>query len=52
MLAMYNFGKETVMLKQGERIAQGIFKKYLLTDGDNAGAGDKRQGGFGSTGSD
>lgn len=52
MLAMYNFGKETVTLKQGERIAQGIFKKYLLTDGDNAGAGDKRQGGFGSTGSD
>lgn len=52
MLAMYNFGKETVTLKQGERIAQGIFKKYLLTDGDYAGAGDKRQGGFGSTGSD
>ena len=52
MFAMYNFGKETVTLKQGERIAQGIFKKYLLTDGDNAGAGDKRQGGFGSTGSD
>ena len=52
ILAMYNFGKETVTLKQGERIAQGIFKKYLLTDGDNAGAGDKRQGGFGSTGTD
>ena len=52
MLAMYNFGKEAVTLNQGERIAQGIFKKYLVADGDNAGTGDKRQGGFGSTGTD
>ena len=33
---------------KGDRCAQGIFKKYLITDDDEA-AGD-RDGGFGSTG--
>ena len=34
----------------GERLAQGVFMKYLTVDGDEAGAGKDRQGGFGSTG--
>ena len=37
-------------IEGGERIAQGIFMKYLAVDGDEAGAGEVRKGGFGSTG--
>ncbi len=37
-------------IKKGMRIAQGVFQKYLTADGDKIGVGQKRQGGFGSTG--
>ena len=43
-------GKEDFVIHKGERVAQGIFLSYLTTDNDRAGAGDERQGGFGSTG--
>jgi dUTP pyrophosphatase len=36
-----------IILKKGDAIGQGIFKKYYLTDDDTATA--ERQGGFGST---
>ena len=49
-IALWNRGKEAVALKAGERLAQGVFMKYLLADGDTAGKGQDRQGGFGSTG--
>ena len=49
-IALWNRGKENVTLKAGERLAQGVFMKYLLADGDTAGKGQDRQGGFGSTG--
>ena len=45
-----NIGDDTVHIKKGERIAQGIFQKYLLADGDDFASGAKRTGGFGSTG--
>ena len=48
ILIMYNFGHETVTIEKGERIAQGIFMKYLIVDEDNNKV--KRLGGFGSTG--
>ncbi len=35
-------------IKQGEKVAQGMFIQYLITDDDNATA--ERTGGFGSTG--
>lgn len=45
-----NLNNETVVIKKGERIAQGIFQKYLLTDNDNFEDNlPKRIGGFGST---
>ena len=47
---LYNYGKETVRIMAGERIAQGIFTHYLTVDGDTAGNGNARTGGFGSTG--
>jgi len=51
MVAVGNRGKESVTIAKGERLAQGIFVKYLVADGDEAGSGAVRQGGFGSTGS-
>lgn len=45
-----NVGDTTVRITKGERIAQGIFLPYLTVDGDTAGEGVVREGGFGSTG--
>ena len=50
MLALVNTGLQPLVLKKGERIAQGIFYKYLTTDDDNATEKKERSGGFGSTG--
>lgn len=42
-----NLSPFDIVLKKGDAIGQGIFKKYYLTDNDAANA--ERQGGFGST---
>lgn len=47
MIPLFNFGNEPITISQGERVAQGIFSKYLITDTDQVSA--KRSGGFGST---
>ena len=49
LLALLNMGSTEAVLQKGERVAQGIFYKYLLCDDDQA-AAQTRQGGFGSTG--
>lgn len=48
MIAVYNMGKDAVRIEKGERIAQGIFSKYLMTSDDDATG--IRTGGIGSTG--
>lgn len=48
MFAFYNLSNEPVIIEQGEKLGQGIFQKYYITDDDNAEG--KRTGGFGSTG--
>lgn len=45
---LLNLGKEDYVVHIGDRIGQGVFMKYLITDNDNA-TGD-RVGGFGSSG--
>ena len=50
MLALLNMSKNAVILQKNERIAQGIFYKYLTADDDNTAAKAVRSGGFGSTG--
>jgi len=50
MLALVNTGLEPMVLKKGERVAQGIFYKYLTTDDDKETEKENRSGGFGSTG--
>ena len=48
-IALVNTTGVTVELKAGERIAQGIFKKYLTADEDVT-TSEERVGGFGSSG--
>lgn len=49
-IPLYNYGEETQQIAKGERVAQGIFTRYLTADGDAPGLGIARSGGFGSTG--
>ena len=49
-LSLHNIGPEGFTARAGDRIAQAIFTKYLLADGDNFTAGPERQGGSGHTG--
>ncbi|MBM7544604.1 dUTP diphosphatase [Periweissella beninensis] len=46
---LLNFGLRDVTLRKGERIAQGIFMPFLLTDNDAMTSKQVRQGGFGSS---
>jgi dUTP pyrophosphatase len=46
---MVNYGVRDFKVSKGDRIAQGIFVHYLKTDQDQP-KGQKRQGGFGSSG--
>lgn len=48
MIALLNYGSEPMSIEKGERIAQGIFSKYLITNDDDATG--VRTGGIGSTG--
>ena len=43
-----NTGDEPFFIKRGDRIAQGVFVKFLKTDDDSASG--ERRGGVGSTG--
>ena len=45
---LLNLGDKPYVINVGDRIGQGVFSKYLITDDDNA-SGD-RLGGFGSSG--
>ena len=49
MIALRNLGTEPVFIEAGEKVAQGIFEKYYLTD-DDLPVNDKRIGGVGSSG--
>lgn len=45
---LYNLGDAPYEIKTGDRIGQGMFVKYLITEDDQASG--KRLGGFGSSG--
>lgn len=49
LIALYNYGSEPVKIEKGERIAQGIFSQYYITDDDKP-LSDIRTGGVGSSG--
>jgi len=50
LIAVYNHNSYNILISKGTRIAQGIFYKYLVTDGDVNNLVVTRTGGFGSTG--
>lgn len=47
-VSLLNTTDEEVIIKKGDRIMQGMFVKYLITEDDNA--TEERKSGFGSTG--
>lgn len=49
MFQVYNLRDEPVVIKKHERIGQGIFLHYLITEDDDA-TGERNGKGFGSTG--
>ena len=44
---VFNVSDHEITVKKGDRIAQVVFQKYLMVDGDDADG--ERRGGFGST---
>ena len=46
---LINLSPFPILLKKGDKIGQGLFMMYGLTEGDNYGEGKERKGGFGST---
>jgi len=47
MVQVFNCGDKEIFIKKGEKVAQVVFTKYLITDDDEASG--KRIAGFGST---
>lgn len=50
MLPLLNTSNKAFRISKGDRIAQGIFVRYDLTDDDSFDNGEERSGGIGSTG--
>ena len=48
MFQVYNFTDQTVVIKAGERIGQGVFLPFTITNKDTI-VSETRTGGFGST---
>lgn len=48
MIPMFNMSPWDLQIHKGDKVAQGLIKKYLITDDDNSYG--TRTGGFGSTG--
>ena len=46
-IKIQNEGEKIILLKKGDRVAQGIFQRYYVTDDDKV--EEIRKGGFGST---
>ena len=47
-IPLYNFSDEMFEIKKGDKIAQGIFEKFLVIDNEEE-IENERNGGFGST---
>lgn len=50
MMKLRNEGDKPLEIKAGQKIGQAVLTKYLIVDGDSRLVGEKRIGGYGSTG--
>lgn len=50
LVGLYNTTDKEISIKKGERIAQGIFEAYIVTEDDAEQEKEVRTGGIGSTG--
>lgn len=50
MMKLRNEGDKPLEVKAGQKIGQAVLTKYLIVDGDSRLVGEKRTGGYGSTG--
>lgn len=50
LVGLYNTTDKEISIKKGERIAQGIFEAYIITENDAEQEKEVRTGGIGSTG--
>lgn len=50
LVGLYNTTDKEIIIKKGERIAQGIFEAYIITENDAEQEKEVRTGGIGSTG--
>ena len=48
-IKLRNEGNKELFIEKGKGMAQGIFRKYYLTEGDSFEKGAQREGGMGST---
>lgn len=48
-IPLWNTSENTIFIEAGERVCQGVFKKYLVAD-NNQYINEERTGGFGSSG--
>ncbi len=48
LIPIYNFSNQMTIINKGDKIAQGIFQKYLMIDSDSPNL-NSRKGGFGSS---
>lgn len=50
MMKLRNESKHNIIIEAGQKIGQAVITKYLIVDGDSRLNGEKRIGGYGSTG--
>lgn len=50
VIALYNYGDRIQHISIGDKVAQGVFMKFGITDNDESAAKGERHGGIGSTG--
>jgi dUTP pyrophosphatase len=50
LIMIKNNSKDNVIIKQGDRLCQGIISQFFVAENDEIGVGEVRKGGLGSTG--
>ena len=49
-IQLLNLSPYDILIKKGDKLAQGVIQRYVRVEGDEVIVGDRKNGGFGSTG--